>query len=71
MAVIGWLFVTGVISVLSILWWIVAPFYLGSYSARKSVTRAERMVAAGAGLALGAAWWLIVVERAPFIITLK
>ena len=68
MAVVGWLFLCGALLVLTLSWWVIVPFYLGSYSTgSKPPNLSERIttVAVGAGLAL--AWWLGVVQHAPFI----
>lgn len=72
MAVIGWLVVSGVVAVLSVLWWIVAPFYLRRAGVGgKSLTWTERVVTVLSGVGLGCAWWFVVVGMAPFSIVFK
>jgi hypothetical protein len=66
MAVVGWLFATAVIALLSVGWWIVVPFYLGSYRTGKPVTVTERLITLAAGIVLAAGWWFVVVGQAPF-----
>jgi hypothetical protein len=69
MAVVAWLLATGVVSLLTLGWWIVVPFYLGSYSTGKPVTGTERMITLVAGFLLAAAWWYGVLGAAPFFAT--
>jgi hypothetical protein len=68
MALIGWVLGTAVVLVLSTAWWIVVPFYLGSYSkGPKPVTNIERGVTLVAGVLLAAVWWYGVLRSAPFL----
>jgi hypothetical protein len=66
------LILTAGLAALSLLWWIVVPFYLGSYSkGPKSPTAGERLTTLVAGMGLAVAWGLSLAQHAPFIPTLN
>lgn len=66
MAVVGWLLVAAMVLGLSLAWWIIVPFYLGSYSkGPKPATGIERAVTLVAGVLLAVAWYGV-LGCAPF-----
>lgn len=66
MAVVGWLLVAAIVLGVSLAWWVVVPFYLGSYSkGPKPTTRIEQAVTLVAGVLLAVAWYGV-LGCAPF-----